>query len=53
MKYRHEQMIRARDDRIRHRLQQRVESALRASMTADEARLWQRLSNAVGRVRPG
>jgi hypothetical protein len=51
MKYRHERMVRARDERIRRRLQQEVAAALRDSLTDDEARLWQMLSDAVGRVR--
>jgi hypothetical protein len=50
MKYRHERMIRARDERTRHRLQQEVEAVLRDSLTEDEARLWQILSDAVARV---
>jgi hypothetical protein len=50
MKYRHERMVRAREERARHRLQQEVEAALRDSLTEDEARLWQTLSDAVGRV---
>jgi hypothetical protein len=52
MKYRHERMIRARDERTRRRLQQEVEAALRESLTEDEARLWQMLSDAVGQIRP-
>jgi hypothetical protein len=51
MKYRHERMIRARDERTRRRLQDDVEAALRDSLTQDEARVWQMLSEAVGRVR--
>jgi hypothetical protein len=50
MKYRHERMIRARDERTRRRLQEEVEAVLRDSLTEDEARLWQTLSDAVGRV---
>jgi hypothetical protein len=50
MKYRHERMIRARDERMRQRLQQEVEAALRDSLTEDEARLWQLLSDAVARI---
>jgi hypothetical protein len=50
MKYRHERMIRARDERTRQRLQEEVEAVLRDSLTEDEARLWQTLSDAVGRV---
>jgi hypothetical protein len=52
MKYRHERMIRARDERARRRLQDGVEAALRDSLTEDEARVWQMLSEAVGRVHP-
>ena len=48
MKYRHERMVRAREERRRHRLQQ-VEASLRSSLTEDEARLWQTLSDAVER----
>ena len=51
MKYRHERMIRAREERRRRRLQQEVEAALREGLTKDEARLWQTLSDAVARVR--
>jgi hypothetical protein len=51
MKYRHERMIRAREERARQRLQQEVEAALRDCLTEGEARLWQTLSDAVGRVR--
>jgi hypothetical protein len=51
MKYRHERMIRAREERTRHRRQDEVEAALRGCMTEREARLWQVLSDAVGRVR--
>jgi hypothetical protein len=50
MKYRHERMIRAREERTRRRLQQEVQAALRDSLTEDEARLWQMLSDAIGRV---
>jgi hypothetical protein len=46
MRYRHERMVRAREARR----QQTVEVALRASLTADEARLWQTLSDAVGQL---
>jgi hypothetical protein len=52
MKYRHERMIREREERRRRRLEQEVEAALRASLTEDEARLWQMLSDAIGRVAP-
>ena len=51
MKYRHERMLRAREERARRRLQQEVEAALRDSLTQDEARLWQTLSDAVGQIR--
>jgi hypothetical protein len=50
MKYRHERLIRAREERTRRRLQQEVEAALRGSLSADEARVWQMLADAVGRV---
>jgi hypothetical protein len=50
MKYRHERMIRARDERRRHGLQQEVEAMLRGSLTEDEARLWQGLSDAVAQT---
>jgi hypothetical protein len=50
MKYRHERMVRAREDRARRCQQQEVEAALRAALTADEARLWQMLSDAVARI---
>jgi hypothetical protein len=50
MKYRHERMIRARDERARRRQQEEVEAVLRDCLTEDEARLWQTLSDAVGRV---
>jgi hypothetical protein len=49
MKYRHERMIRARDERTRKRLQREIEAVLRDSLTEDEARLWQTLSDAVRR----
>jgi hypothetical protein len=51
MKYRHERMIRDREARTRQRLQQEVEAVLRDGLTEDEARLWQLLSEAVGRIR--
>jgi hypothetical protein len=50
MKYRHERMVRAREERTRRRRQQEVEAALRDGLTEEEARLWQMLSDAVGRV---
>ena len=49
MKYRHERMIRERDERIRRRAQEAIEGVLRGSLTEDEARRWQRLSDAIGR----
>jgi hypothetical protein len=48
MKYRHEQMMRAREQRRR----QLVETALWNSMTADERRLWRHYSEAVAQVQP-
>jgi hypothetical protein len=51
VKYRHERMLRAREERARRRLQREVEAALRDSLTEDESRLWQMLSDAVRRVR--
>jgi hypothetical protein len=53
MKYRHEQMIRARERRRaqRRERQEQVEAALRSSLTADEWRQWLIFSEAVGRVR--
>jgi hypothetical protein len=52
MKYRHEQMIRARDERRTRRAerQREVEAALRSCLTDAEARLWHALSEAVARV---
>ena len=52
MRYRHEHMIRAREERKRQRLgrQHEVEAKLRSSLTDAERRLWQALSEAVGRV---
>jgi hypothetical protein len=52
MKYRHERMIRARDERMRRREQQEVEAALRDTLTEDEARVWNMLSEAVAQVPP-
>lgn len=44
MRYRHDRMIRAREERKRRRLerQQEVEAALHGSLTEEERRLWQR-----------
>ena len=52
MRYRHERMIRARDERKAQRLerQQHVEAVLRSSLTEEESRRWQRLSETVGQV---
>jgi hypothetical protein len=52
MRYRHERMIRDRDERKRQRLarQREVEAALHGSLTHDERRLWAVFSDAVGRV---
>jgi hypothetical protein len=52
MRYRHERMIRAREERKRQRLgrQQEVEAGLRSSLTEEERRTWQVLSEAVGRA---
>jgi hypothetical protein len=43
-------MIRAREERARQRLerQQEIEAVLRSSLTDQERRLWQVLSEAVG-----
>jgi hypothetical protein len=48
MRYRHEQMMRSREQRS----WQRVATALWDSMTADERRLWRDYSEAVARVQP-
>jgi hypothetical protein len=52
MRYRHERMIRARDERRARRFerQEEVQAVFRSSLTAEETRLWQVLSEAVGRV---
>jgi hypothetical protein len=52
MRYRHERMIRAREERKAQRFerQQDVEAVLRSSLTEEERRLWQMLSEAVGQV---
>jgi len=54
MTYRHEQMIRAREQRrARRRERQReAEAALMSSLTDEERRLWRVYSEAVARVRP-
>jgi hypothetical protein len=53
MRYRHEQMIRARQQRNEQRAErhQAVEAALWLSLTAAEQRQWLSFSRAVGRVR--
>jgi hypothetical protein len=55
MRYRHEQMIRAREQRNERRAesQQAVEAALWVSLSAAEQRQWLSFSRAVGRVRAG
>jgi hypothetical protein len=52
MRYRHERMIRAREERKTRRLerQREVEAVLRSSLTEEERRLWQLLSDAVGQA---
>jgi hypothetical protein len=52
MRYRHERMIRAREERKAQHFEreQDVEAALRSSLTEEESRLWQVLSEAVGQV---
>jgi hypothetical protein len=52
MRYRHERMIHAREERKTRRLerQQEVATMLHSSLTDEERRLWQVLSEAVGRV---
>jgi hypothetical protein len=54
MKYRHEQMSRAREERQARRAEQQkqVEATLWSSFTADERRLWRLFSDAVADVRP-
>jgi hypothetical protein len=54
MKYRHEQMSRAREEREARRVeaQRRVEAAVWSSFTAEEQRLWRLFSDAVADVRP-
>ena len=52
MRYRHERMIHAREERKTRRLerQREVEAVLRSSLTEEERRLWQLLSDAVGQA---
>jgi hypothetical protein len=52
VKYRHEQMIRAREQRTtwRGERQREAEAAFRSSLTAEERRLWLLYSEAVARV---
>ena len=50
MRYRHEQMIRARERR--REAWHRFEAAVWGSMTAEERRLWRCYSEAVAQVRP-
>jgi hypothetical protein len=52
MRYRHERMIRAREERHAQRLEHHrdVEAVLRSSLTEEETRRWQVLSEAVARV---
>ena len=54
MKHRHEQMIRAREQRRARRVerQQEAEAAFRSSLTAEERRLWLVFSDAVAQVPP-
>jgi hypothetical protein len=53
MKYRHEQMSRAREEREARRAeeQRRVEATLWSSFSAEERRLWRVFSDAVAGVR--
>jgi hypothetical protein len=53
MKYRHERMIRAREQRRTPEPWRRIEAALWCSLTAEERLLWRSFSDAVGQVRPG
>jgi hypothetical protein len=52
MRYRHERMIRAREERKAQRLerQHEVEAMFRNSLTEEERRLWRVLSEAVGQA---
>jgi hypothetical protein len=52
MKYRHEQMIREREQRRPSEPWRLVAAALWGSMTADERRLWRSYSEAVAQVVP-
>jgi hypothetical protein len=52
MKYRHEQMIRARERRRAPEPWRLIEAALWGSLTAEERRQWRSFSEAVARVRP-
>jgi hypothetical protein len=54
MKYRHEQMIRACEQRkaLRAERQKEVEAALWSSLTAEQRRLWLAFSGAVAHVQP-
>jgi hypothetical protein len=52
MKYRHQQMIRARESRRPLEPWQRIEAALWGSLTAEERLLWRSFSDAVAQVRP-
>jgi hypothetical protein len=52
MRYRHEQMLREREQRIARRAtQQAIEDALWESLSAAERHLWQVFSSAVADVR--
>jgi hypothetical protein len=53
MKYRHEQMIRARERRQVLEPWQRIEAELWGSLTPEERLLWRSFSEAVARVGPG
>jgi hypothetical protein len=54
MKHRHEQMIRAREQRKARRIEQQkeAEAAFSSSLTAEERRLWHVFSDAVAQVPP-
>jgi hypothetical protein len=54
MRYRHEQMMRAREERDARRREQqaKAEAAFRSSLTAEELWLWSVFSDAVARVEP-
>jgi hypothetical protein len=52
MRYRHEQMLREREQRMEQRaIAQAIEAALWATLSADEQHLWQVFSGAVADVR--